>query len=378
LPIPLGWTDWQAACNKINSQYKYTINDNGVLRTYGDTEADYQVDVLRDRTLETIDQFADAGDPFMIYTAPTVPHSPLAVAPRYKNAVVQTPELSPAFNEVDVSDKPPWIQSILPLTTGQARIVTNSEVQRMRMLLGVGDMVTAIVQKLEARGVLDNTIIMFTNDNGYMRGEHRIRGGKGMVYEESMNSGPLIVRGPGFASGTVNPAMIGNVDIAPTLQEITGATADIVQDGVSIIPALSDPALFSNRVYVHYVAAGSIKGQPSGDGLRTNRYIYFRFNDLLHTEEMYDHLVDPYEMQNIASDPAYAAVKSSLAGLLTTMKTCKGTACHTTFVDTGPVTTTTPSSTTSTTESTTTVPETTVPDTTVPDTTAPEETTTVP
>ena len=380
-PIPQGWDDWQSACAGTNRQFRYSINDNRNIVTYGSDPADYQVDVLRERMLETVDQFAQNPDPFFVYVAPTVPHAPLQLPPRHKTAVVPTIPNSPSFNEADVSDKPAWVRAQPLLTAKVQTSIAKQERARMRMLLAVDDLVADLVESLTARGELDNTVIMLMNDNGFMRGEHRLRTGKGFVYWESMNAGPLIVRGPGFSEGVVNNALVGNVDLAPTIAAMAGATPAIVVDGQSFLPALDDPSYFDDRVYLHFAGATSFGAraapQPAGDGLRTSRYMYFDWRDAADTEELYDYAVDPYEMENKANDPAYADVKAALRSMLNSLKTCAGTACHVTFDNQPPIgeTTTTAATTTTTVEATTTTVEETT--TTVEETTTTvEETTT--
>jgi arylsulfatase A-like enzyme len=337
---PPGWDDWQLAC-PANQQYSYVINDNGTQTQYGKTPADYQVNVLRNRMVDTLNQDAAADSPFFVYVAPTVPHTPLQLPPGYATAAVPTIPDSPSFNEADVSDKPPWIQARPIFPKARIAAIHRSEVARMRMLLSIDDLVQSAVDTLTATGQIDNTVIIFTNDNGYMRGEHRLGGGKGDVYLESMNSGPLIIRGPGFPEGTTNPSLIGNVDIAPTISAIAGATPGRVEDGLNFLPAVSDPTLFNDRVFLHHRAKeqNRIDPIPTADGVRVgNRYVYYRYRDAAGTEELYDYRVDPYELDNKASDPAYASLKADLFALVRqlmpgglTVNGCTGTGCQLTY-----------------------------------------------
>ena len=91
----------------------------------------------------------------------------------------------PSFNEADVSDKPPWIQSLRRLTTDDIANIDQRHENRVESLQAVDDLVAGVVSKLREQGVLSNTYIVFTSDNGLHHGEHRIRQGKGRPYEEA-------------------------------------------------------------------------------------------------------------------------------------------------------------------------------------------------
>jgi hypothetical protein len=117
------------------------------------------------------------------------------------------------------------------------------------MLLSVDEGIAAIVDALEDEGELDDTYLIFTSDNGYFSGEHRIRQGKYLPHEPSTHV-PLLIRGPGIPAGGTSKALVSNVDIASTIAAITGATPKLQQDGRSIIPFAKEPSLASNRPIV--------------------------------------------------------------------------------------------------------------------------------
>lgn len=335
-PVPVGWDDWQHACKNTNSQYKYTINDNGVLVPYEDAAVDYQVDVISARAQETIGELAAGDAPFFVYLAPTVPHGPTQVAPRYRNAtVVQTP-LSDSFDEADVTDKPPWIQALPRITASQRSAIVRSEQARMRMLLAADDLIEQTVRTLATSGVLDDTYIFVLNDNGYLRGEHRFRSGKGEVYRESMAAGPLFMRGPGLPSGVVNEALVGTTDVAPTIASLAGAVAGRSVDGLDVGPAIADPTVFDDRVFLHFTPAHKVGtvAIPAADGIRVGtRAVYFEHRDAGRAVELYDYTVDPFEMDNKASDPAYAELLAVYQATLAAAKTCTGPSCHLVLAD---------------------------------------------
>jgi arylsulfatase A-like enzyme len=131
--------------------------------------------------------------PFLRLLAPYAPHAPATPAPRDKNTFngLKAPRL-PSFNESDISDKPPWIQSLRRLTSDKIANIDQRHENRVESLQAVAD----LVRTLGEQGVLSNTYIVFTSDNGFHHGEHRIPLGKGRPHEESVRV-PLVIRGPG-------------------------------------------------------------------------------------------------------------------------------------------------------------------------------------
>ena len=109
--MSVGWDDWFAAFS--HNKYDYDVNDNGTIMHYGSEESDYSTDVLSERTQQFIGQSVTLGKPFFAYVAPSAPHAPARPAPRDLHTFdgEQAPRL-PSFDEEDVSDKPPWIQSL--------------------------------------------------------------------------------------------------------------------------------------------------------------------------------------------------------------------------------------------------------------------------
>ncbi len=102
----------------------------------------------------------------------------------------------PSFNEADVSDKPADIRNLTPITAPQEAALDARYRARLESLLAVDEMVGNLVGALKDKGELKNTVFIFTADNGFFHGEHRVRNGKVRHYEESSEV-PLIIRGPG-------------------------------------------------------------------------------------------------------------------------------------------------------------------------------------
>jgi arylsulfatase A-like enzyme/PKD repeat protein len=330
-PTPPGWDHWQALCANIYSMFKYSIKDNAATVTFGTGAANYQTDVLAQRASATIDEGAASGKPFFLWVTPTAPHSGPGqrVAARYaKTLSTYTLPPSPARNEADVTDKPAWVQKLKPNTKSQAWSVTLNERNRIRMLFAADDLVAKVVNELTTTGQLDNTVIVFTSDNGFMTGEHRVLSGKEIEYEPSL-SVPLLISGPGFPVAN-NDNLVMNTDLAPTIAALAGVTPGRVEDGRSLLPIVAGTADWSKRAIRHWITAdNTIDGSPphpSGDGIRAGNYAYFQLST--GERELYDHAADPYELQNVAGQPKYKSLQAQLASMLTTLKTCAGASCQ--------------------------------------------------
>ena len=260
--VPPGWTEWHGAVDKSTYQmWGYTLNDNGELRSYGDFLAEdpplYQTDVLRDRAVQTILEH-EGPAPLFLSLAFVAPHGEVTQpgtttqpfvrpAPRHRDryAGLELP-LPRSFDEADVRDKPPHVRRLRRLSLYAQERIAEDFAARRESLLAVDEAVAAIVGALEQRGELDSTYVLFTSDNGFLQGEHRIPKGKYYAYEPSSHV-PLLVRGPGIRPRSVSRELVSNVDLAPTLLEAAGATADRAVDGRSLLAFARDPRLRTNR-----------------------------------------------------------------------------------------------------------------------------------
>jgi hypothetical protein len=143
-------------------------------------------------------------------------------------------------------DKPRFLRRLPRLGAGKLGQIDRRRQARLEMLLSVDEGVDQIVTALSDEGELDNTYLLFLSDNGYFSGEHRIRQGKYLPYEQSSHV-PLMIRGPGIPAGVVSDALVSNVDIASTISSIAGATPTLKQDGTSLLPFARSPAQESGR-----------------------------------------------------------------------------------------------------------------------------------
>jgi len=189
-------------------------------RHFGTKASDYKTDVERRETRRFIGRSVAQGKPFFAYVAAKAPHSPAKPAPRDKHAYdgLKAPRL-PSFNEKNVSDNPPWIRKLPRLSTSKKAKIDNRAEKRAESLQALDDLVAGVVGKLRDEGVMGNTYVFFTSDNGWHEGEHRILEGKARPYEEDVRM-PLLVRGPGVAAGHQAHRLILDTDFLPTFTDL--------------------------------------------------------------------------------------------------------------------------------------------------------------
>ena len=192
-PIPPGWDDWQAMDSiPMEAYYNYTINDNGFLEHYGSKPSAYSTSVLTHKAVQFIQS---ARHPFFLYFAPVAPHLPAIPAKRDQGKLENiAPIHDPAFNQRNIG-KEPWRFYHHNLLSEAAQLYINHvRIRQEETLLSLDRGVRSVVQALRARHELNRTVILYTSDNGFLWGEHRL-GGKVWPFEESTHV-PLIVRTP--------------------------------------------------------------------------------------------------------------------------------------------------------------------------------------
>ena len=179
--------------------------------------------------------------------------------------------------------------------------------------------VGALMRRLEAQGTLDNTYVVFTSDNGYNMGEHRLDIAKYNQFEETV-SVPLLVRGPGITAGSHVSELAENIDLAPTIAEMTGATTPDWVDGLSLLPLLTGEAttlprehllLSRGLIPLEKQALSEVEEFPETvveserharlsdfNAVVTERWKLVDYTNNDH-EELYDLRNDPYELTNL-------------------------------------------------------------------------------
>jgi N-acetylglucosamine-6-sulfatase len=238
------------------------------------------------------------------------------------------------FNEPDISDKPLSLRKAAPtLTQAQIDQLQLDYEGRIGSLLAVDEHVKKMVGILRATKQLDNTMIVFVSDNGWLQGEHRVNGDKFLPYEESVKI-PLVIAGPGVRHGQTVANQVSNVDFAPTLVGWAHAKAGRTMDGVSLMPSLMRAPKKADSIVELEAPAPLFEANVPINawdrpykGVRTSRYTYAVYTEA-GDEELYDRQKDPHELTNVAADPAYAIVKARLKARLTKLDTCVGAACR--------------------------------------------------
>jgi arylsulfatase A-like enzyme len=186
-------------------------------------------------------------------------------------------------------------------------------------LLAVDEGVAQVITALSDTHRLANTILIFSSDNGQMHGEHRIGSDKIFVYEPSIRV-PLFVRGPGFTPGTSVGTPVSAIDIAPTLVQMTGATAGLTMDGRPLSDAMSG-AIGPDRAILVASGTDTVVAQQYF-GVHTRRWVYAEYST--GEKELYDLDTDPFELTNVAGQPAVASQQTEMKKLLTALRTARG------------------------------------------------------
>ena len=313
--IAPGWNEWYTSF--VSHYFDYDVNENGTVVHYGNADGDYVTDVETDQAVEFIRARNYGSRPFFLVVDYTAPHgtSPAVPgigifpvpAPWYGAVFADfAPHWPPNFDERNVSDKPPFVQALPLLDRDAVGQVIADERAVYGTLLSVDEGVARIVAALDANGMLDNTFIFFTSDNGIERGEHRLTDGKDHLYEESIRV-PLLVRGPGVRRNVTVDSVVANIDYAPTIAELTGATANLAMDGISLVPALTGEGAISRDGILLESYDGTTQTPV---GLRTRDYAFAEYADGF--VELYALASDPYEMQNVAYQPEFADTVAAL------------------------------------------------------------------
>jgi arylsulfatase A-like enzyme len=352
--VPPGWNEWHGMVDPSTYQmWGYTINHNGRLQTYGRANVEdpalYQTDVLRSIAVDAIDRFADGTQPFFLSLAFLAPHEELGdvpkageqypgprPAPRHRNAFANVQLPRPAnFDEANLYRKPRFVADFSRAFAGETMAErTGRYRRRLAALRAVDEAVAAIVARLAALQLLDNTYIVFTSDNGWFNGEHHIALGKYLFYEPSIRV-PLLLRGPGIPAGHISDELVANVDLAPTLVDLAGARAGRPMDGRSLMPYARDATLRTRRPILldapHDQAIKVVNGTPQAvvpamRGLRTPRFAYFEHGT--GEVELYNMIEDPDQLRNVHEMPLYHHVEAAMHEALARYSNCAGPTCR--------------------------------------------------
>lgn len=365
--VPPGWSYWQGLLDP--STYDvfgfYLLNSvSGNIEHYPDR---YQTEVLAEKTVAFID-FVEAEDdeaPFFLWVSTLAPHaeeSPETVECQIDTgfAVVDLPTIRPApdhvglastialpktdaFNEDDISDKPVWLRDYVSrqLDSADVACVERTFRDKLESMLSVDDLLSDLLEGLERNGETGETVLVFTSDNGFIYGHHRLtRPSKTVAYEESIRV-PLFIRDLSESTArSVSLAALNN-DLLPTLTDLAGASPGLSVDGRSLLPALADPPPetwrvrflvehFYNRVVPTFAALRSVSA---------SRYTYVEFKSGTGPAAIWPGCVpdfcevyllnqDPY--QNVSQHEAgqIQTIVPTLQNFLRGLRGCGGGSCQ--------------------------------------------------
>jgi len=391
--VPPGWDDWHGLVDFSTYNYfNWAINDNGTVRYHGDRdyvdalielahaaatdsidnptegvalvlelfepieytgtseEADYSPDVTGQIAHQALSRMVEGERPFFLYYAPIAAHNEsdfeevggireIAPTPdprppaRYAHTYDDVPlPRDPSFNEADVSDKPEGVKGRDSLTEETIEEITENHRGRLGSLRAADDALGRMLATLRRAGELDETIVIYTSDQGYLQGQHRIDDNKYIPYEPSIQV-PLVMAGPGVPRGEVVEELVGAHDLTPTIVEAAGASAGRDPDGVSLLPRLAGEPL-PDRDLLLEALAPEVQFEIGNEvvdahvpyyGIRTERHKYIRWS--FGEEELYDLQRDPYELENLAAEPDSQALKERLARRAAGLRACAGSGC---------------------------------------------------
>jgi arylsulfatase A-like enzyme len=355
--VPPGWEEWHGLVDPTTyCMYDYTVSHNGSPQTYGHSAADYQTDVLAGLA-ETFIKNSDPR-PFFLSIAPLAPHresycNPAGVrpAPRHEDTVRLPLPRSPSFNESDMSDKPTWMQQLPQRDLMALAKLYN---QRIEALRAVDDLIGRVVNALQTVGKLEHTVLLFTSDNGFLLGQHRLEG-KVLFYEESIRV-PLVIRVPGLPGPKSVTQLVLNNDLAPTITDFAGVSATHAMDGRSLLPLLDGSAtMWRKRFLVEFPltimdSANDLDQAREGADMRVYAFLAVRTGlaenpelaNLLYSEtmneagvtdrEFYDlhSTQDPYQIESLHNDPSPARLwqQQQLKQALDALKNCGQGTCQ--------------------------------------------------
>lgn len=332
--VPEGWTDWHVPVGGPYQYRSFTVNENGRLRQ----RQQYQSAWTADTVSSLVREYAGGDEPFFVWSGFLAPHvggpreaddpagaafvGTPAVEDRYRDTVTGGLPPKPSRHERDLSDKPGWLDERSVLDPAAMSELWR---QRRESLKSVDDAIARVIDTLDATGELDDTVLVFTSDNGMMLGEHGFNQ-KIYGYEESIRV-PLLMAGPRIARGAVRDQLVSLTDLPATVLDLAHAKPGLPQDGVSLVELSNDPDQLSERHLL--LEAG---GWPNEDqerlytGIRTSDgRVLLRYFD--GWTETYDLADDPFQLDGTTSR-AEGEWREELLAELDRLETCAGEDCR--------------------------------------------------
>jgi N-acetylglucosamine-6-sulfatase len=371
--VPPGWTDWYGAAERPRNSgftggtyqyYHLLLNHDGQIEDR--FKGTYQTVAEGRIARRLVTTYHRSSKPFFLYFAPIAPHvgaphekddpapqfwpgtssqelfktpaRPKRVRGMFDRQITRASGLPADGSESqkDVSGLPRPMRWLPPIVSREKAAMLSLTRQRAEALFVLDQQIGKLVATLKKTGEYDDTVLMFTSDNGYFLGEHRMRQGKIWTHEPSMRV-PFVVTGSGVPRGTrFDP--ITSEDVAATILDLGGASPPRPADGVSLVPSFArdrgwrQPVLVENQVDGPELNAARDKASTgyartlTGTGLRTARWKYVRYID--GDAELYDLTGDPNELHNVYGHKKYAGVQARLARVWKATRDCAGAGCR--------------------------------------------------
>jgi arylsulfatase A-like enzyme len=282
--------DRWAVFNENLDYVNVPFNVDGQLRT----ETGYSTDFVSRQSVSFIRWFERRDRrPWLLFVTPLAPHKPFTPSPRYRNARVPAPQLNPAVDEGDLSDKPPFLRDRELAGRGSRRV----QRAQARTLKSVDDLVGRVAAELRRLGETERTLAFFLSDNGFLAGEHGMVD-KRLPYSESVRI-PLMVRWGGhIAAGEEDARLIATADVAPTVLDAAGVRPRSRMDGRSLLDSARE------ELFLEYFF-DPVRPVPRWASIRTTSYQYVEYygsSGGLLFREYYDLTTDPWQLANLLHD----------------------------------------------------------------------------
>ena len=335
-----GWTDWAVSGNAY-ANYNYKLNENGIIKQYGNKPEDYLTTVVQGRAADFISSAAQQKQPFLLEIAIYSPHGPFTPAPQDKDLFpgMTVPRTS-AFNK-HPENAPPYLAANEPLTPKEITTLDGIYRKRAQSVQSIDRMIGALRETLSTAGVADDTVVVFSSDNGFHLGDHGLNVGKQTAFSTDVHV-PLIVAGPGVRRGVTVEDLAENIDLRPTFEELAGISSSGAVDGASLVPLLrtGEPKGEWRQLSLiehHGPKTARLDAATGGEdpdkqstkdgipptytAIRAADWTFVHYLDGM--MEYYDRRTDPDEMNNIADELPAEQVERLRAGVKK-LEACKG------------------------------------------------------